>query len=72
MGARVNQPSKIEPPITPAAWECGAVGDNLLAYVVGFDNGRMFVTVSNSRWFREGCYETVRESLLLEDFSVPC
>jgi len=72
VGARVNQPSKIEPPITSAAWESGAVGDNLLAYVVGFDNGRTFMTVGNSRWFREGCYETVRESLLLEDFSVPC
>lgn len=38
IGARVNQPSKIEPPVTAAAWEAGTVGDNLLTYVIGFDS----------------------------------
>lgn len=38
VGARVNQPSKIEPPTNAAAWESGAIGDNVLSYVVGFDN----------------------------------
>jgi hypothetical protein len=38
VGARVNQPSRIEPPWTAAPWESGAIGDNLLNYVVGFDN----------------------------------
>ena len=36
--ARVNQPSKIEPPVNAAAWEAGAIGDNILSYAVGFDN----------------------------------
>ena len=44
IGARVNQPSKIEPAMNAAAWESGAIGDNLLSYVVGFDNS----TVSTS------------------------
>src|SRR5579859_7605775 len=35
---KVNQPSRIEPPNTSAAYEAGAVGDNLLTYVVGYDN----------------------------------
>ena len=38
VGARVNQPSKIEPPRNATAWESGAIGDNILSYVVGFDN----------------------------------
>lgn len=41
VGARVNQPSRIEPPATPAAWETGAMGDNVLSYVVGFDNSTL-------------------------------
>lgn len=38
VGARVNQPSRIEPPGTSAPWESGAIGDNILTYVIGFDN----------------------------------
>ena len=41
VGVRVNQPSKIEPPGTAAAWESGAIGDNILTYVVGFDNSTL-------------------------------
>jgi xeroderma pigmentosum group C-complementing protein len=36
VGRTVNQPSKIEPPPTSGD---GGVGDNVLAYVVGFDSG---------------------------------
>jgi xeroderma pigmentosum group C-complementing protein len=38
VAARVNQPSKIEPPVNAATWEAGAIGDNILSYAVGFDN----------------------------------
>jgi xeroderma pigmentosum group C-complementing protein len=38
VGPRINQPSRIEPPGTAAPWESGAIGDNILTYVVGFDN----------------------------------
>jgi xeroderma pigmentosum group C-complementing protein len=38
VGARVNQPSRIEPPSTAAPWETGAMGDNTLSYAIGFDN----------------------------------
>ena len=34
---KVNQPSRIEPPLSSAYWD-GAMGDNVLTYVVGFDN----------------------------------
>ena len=34
---KVNQPSRIEPPLSSAHWD-GAMGDNVLSYVVGFDN----------------------------------
>ena len=38
VGRTVNQPSKIEPPASAAPWESGAMGDNILSYVVGFDS----------------------------------
>jgi xeroderma pigmentosum group C-complementing protein len=38
VAARVNQPSRIEPPNTAAAWETGTMGDNILSYAIGFDN----------------------------------
>jgi xeroderma pigmentosum group C-complementing protein len=41
VGARVNQPSRIEPPGTSAPWESGAIGDNILTYVIGFDNSTL-------------------------------
>jgi hypothetical protein len=38
VGAKVNQPSRIEPPGTAAAWESGAMGDNILGYAIALDN----------------------------------
>jgi len=38
VGGTVNQPSKIEPPGSAAHWESGAMGDNILSYVIGFDS----------------------------------
>jgi xeroderma pigmentosum group C-complementing protein len=46
VGARVNQPSRIEPPGTAAAWESGAMGDNILSYAIGFDNSRITILLS--------------------------
>jgi xeroderma pigmentosum group C-complementing protein len=51
VGPRLNQPSKIEPPVSAAAWEAGAVGDNLLSYVVGFDSGSRLKIYSNEAGF---------------------
>jgi xeroderma pigmentosum group C-complementing protein len=38
VGAKVNQPSRIEPPGTAAAWESGTMGDNILSYAIALDN----------------------------------
>jgi xeroderma pigmentosum group C-complementing protein len=57
VGPRLNQPSKIEPPLTAAVYESGSVGDNLLTYVVGFDNGIARGGLGGDcRGVREGCY----------------
>lgn len=47
VGARVNQPSRIEPPGNAAQWESGAIGDNLLTYVIGFDNSISSLSLKN-------------------------
>ena len=69
ISARVNQPSRIEPPNTAAAWETGAMGDNILSYAVGFDNSIFShpCPVITSRWVCKGCYSKVCKSLLCED-----
>jgi len=38
VGAHVNRPSLIEPPISTVVSESAAVGDNTLTYAIGFDN----------------------------------
>ena len=63
VGARVNQPSRIEPPGTSAPWESGAIGDNTLTYVIGFDNSTPQPYVTNRRRICKGCNKTICKSL---------
>jgi xeroderma pigmentosum group C-complementing protein len=67
VAARVNQPSRIEPPSSAAAWESGAVGDNILTYVVGFDNSSILYCIINHRWFCKRCNKAVCQSLPFEN-----
>jgi hypothetical protein len=49
ISARVNQPSRIEPPHAAAAWETGALGDNILSYAIGFDNCNSLLSLPPDR-----------------------
>jgi xeroderma pigmentosum group C-complementing protein len=69
IGARVNQPSRIEPPGTAAPWETGSIGDNTMTYVVGFDSSSLHYFIAKGRWICQRCDATIRQSISLKDLA---
>jgi xeroderma pigmentosum group C-complementing protein len=59
VGARVNQPNRIEPPGTAAPWETGSIGDNIMTYVVGFDSSSLHHFIAKGRWICQRCDATI-------------